>query len=349
MPEREHKIAQAAAIFLERWQAPAWQETRFVIACSGGPDSTALVRFFHQLHPRRDHLIVAHFHHGLRSDSADADADFVRQLADQLGLAFVTDRVTRAAYETLTAGQGWESAARQLRYDFLTGVAQQHGARYLAAGHNADDQVETVLHHIIRGTSWTGLAGIPPVRQINESLSLVRPLLSWSRAEILDFLALLEQPFRHDEHNDSDQFTRNRIRNELLPMLEARYHPGVRGAIQRLSQLATETQAFFQERAAELLDRAVSSVTPADVVELNAAQLATAHPLERRAAFAELWRRQQWPAQDMSTAHWQRLSDACQQTIATSLGTLPISFDLPGSVHLSRHGETLRLKRETNI
>jgi tRNA(Ile)-lysidine synthase len=181
------------------WPPQAWQDVPVVVAVSAGADSVALLRILARLRPPAARLWVAHFHHGLRGEAADADEQFVARLADSLKLGF---RVGRApASQLATAGDGLEAAARRARYAFLTAAAEKVGARYLAVAHTADDQAETILHRVLRGTAPAGLAGMPAARMLSGAVSLVRPLLAIRRSELRDYLAVVGQDWREDATN----------------------------------------------------------------------------------------------------------------------------------------------------
>ena len=141
-----------------------------------------------------------------------------------------------------------EATARRLRYRWLAKVAREAGAHWIATGHTADDQAETVLHRLLRGTGLQGLRGIAGRRKLEPGVSLVRPLLQTTRTEIIAYLEQLHQPFRQDSTNRDLSYTRNRIRLELLPYLAERYNPAVSIALARLAEQANE--AFQDEEAA---------------------------------------------------------------------------------------------------
>ncbi|MFM8223478.1 MAG: tRNA lysidine(34) synthetase TilS, partial [Planctomycetaceae bacterium] len=170
-----------------------------LLALSGGGDSTALFRALVELlGPQR--LRVAHLNHQLRGLESDADADFVAQLCARWHVPLVSASVP---LPTLSgqAGVGLEAAARTVRYDFLKQAAVDLGCRCVATAHTADDQAETVLHRILRGTGLAGLAGIPPQRSLGEGVRLLRPLLQVSRRDLLDCLQLWQQPYCVDSSN----------------------------------------------------------------------------------------------------------------------------------------------------
>ena len=180
--------------------------------------------------------------HGVRGEAARADAAFVAALAGSLGLPFVL-----GVWQPTRRGH-FESDARRARYDWLTEVARVRGASVVAVGHTLDDQAETILHRIVRGTGPRGLAGIPSKRVLASSptATLVRPLLGVSRRELRDYLAALKQPYREDASNTDLSRTRARIRHDLLPKLVAEYNPNVALALVRLGSLASSLERSIE-------------------------------------------------------------------------------------------------------
>src|SRR5262249_54909010 len=142
-----------------------------------------------------------------------------------------------------------EAHARRQRYDWLTKVAAESGIPWIATGHTADDQAETVLFRLLRGTGLDGLRGIAPIRALAGEVRVVRPLLSATRQDVLDYLAGLGQDYRTDESNADRRFTRNRIRHELLPLLARAYNPRVREVLCRLASQAAEVHTAFRDVA----------------------------------------------------------------------------------------------------
>jgi tRNA(Ile)-lysidine synthase len=212
---------------------PNLRGKRVLVAASGGADSTALALVLKDLGCE---IALAHVHHGIRGKSADADARFVAALARKLGAPFFRGKfdVPAAARKT---GESLEMAARRVRRDFLAKTAKNHKFRFIATGHTADDQAETVLMRIARGTSITGLAGIPYATQYGGA-TFVRPLRDATRKQIVEFLKSRKQAWREDESNAEDFALRNRVRREILPLLEKRLNPSVRQALLRLADIA---------------------------------------------------------------------------------------------------------------
>lgn len=279
--QSQSRIDQAVQRAVERWVPDG---AAIVVAVSGGPDSVALLRSLHQF--TRGNLIVAHFDHRFRVDSA-ADAQFVRHLAETLQLPFELGHASEGLLLS-------EENARNARYPFLAEVAARHHANWVATGHTEDDQVETILHSILRGTGLRGLSGMPVVRPLNESTNLIRPLLDVSRQSVHDYLLSLSQDFCLDATNTSPDYTRNRLRHQLLPLLRAEFNPAVDAALLRLAKLAQLGSTLVEDRIEDLLDAALLS-TDSRSVELRLEQLESASDLELGELFRHVLRQRNWP------------------------------------------------------
>ena len=220
---------------------------RVVAGVSGGVDSVVLLHALSELREYHLEIQVAHLDHGLRPESA-GEADFVRELASQHQLPFHHRRVELGHY----AGRnfmGVEEAARRERYGFLAEVAARTGAGRIAVAHHADDQAETVMLHLLRGTGLQGIAGMEFLRKDG----VCRPLLSITRQEIEDYAAKENLRWVEDASNYSIDFRRNRIRLELLPMLAQEYNPNVRDALLRLAAIARSAEEYINNEAAKIL------------------------------------------------------------------------------------------------
>ena len=211
-----------------------------IVGVSGGPDSVALLHAIQALAAKDLAIapVVAHLHHGLRS-AADADQEFVEDLARKLKLDCEVGRAD-VRDEAAQQGIGIEEAGRLARRRFLADVARRRGARKVALAHQADDRVETVLFHILRGTGIEGLAALGPrsVLDADKGLEIVRPLIEVRRAEILAYLKATGLEYREDESNQTEAYTRNRLRHLLLPAMREGFNPKVDEAILRLAQQA---------------------------------------------------------------------------------------------------------------
>ncbi|MGI6169548.1 MAG: tRNA lysidine(34) synthetase TilS, partial [Christensenellales bacterium] len=214
-----------------------------LVALSGGADSMALLHILWKLQKTLDiSLTAAHVHHGLRA-AADGDAVFSRTFCEKLGIAFTLSYVDTPAHIKKTR-QSVEEAARTLRYQALNQAADACSAQKIALGHHKDDQAETVLLHLLRGSGIQGLCGMPKKRG-----RLIRPLLSTSKEEILAYCAAHNIPFLQDETNQSLRFRRNSIRHELLPFLQKHYNPNITDALCRSADLLAEENAYLNELA----------------------------------------------------------------------------------------------------
>ena len=259
-----------------------------IVACSGGPDSTALLRCLHRLRNEHDlTLHVAHLNHDFRGAEADQDAAFVQRLADGLGLPCSVDKRDPIAYQQSRGISSFEQAAREMRYQFLGRVAQGVGAPALALGHTSDDQAETVLMHIIRGSGLQGLRGMTelaqwPWPQPPGGPSLFRPLLSVGKSETAAYCRQIGQTYRRDSGNYMWRFTRNKVRLDLLPRLSRDYNPRVREALLRLSRAAAD-EADFADGELERHWPVIADETIGEVT-IDAVALGGLHPaLQRRA------------------------------------------------------------------
>ncbi|HSK99391.1 MAG TPA: tRNA lysidine(34) synthetase TilS [Rubrobacteraceae bacterium] len=213
---------------------------RPLVMVSGGPDSVALVRVLLDLGSRP---VVLHVDHGLRGRESRVDAHFVEALCERLG---VPVEVRRPA---LGEGTSLQERAREVRYRLAAEVAGGLGLRTVAVGHTADDVAETVLLNLSRGAGLRGLSGIPPVRE-----GVVRPLIERTRAEVLGYLGRLGQPYRTDPTNLTGKYARNRVRSEVLPVLEE-LHPGAARNLARGAELAREDLEVLEELADEVLEK----------------------------------------------------------------------------------------------
>jgi len=205
---------------------------RVVVAVSGGPDSIALLHLLVDMTPElRLDLHVAHLDHGWRGREGTRDADFVRRTAVRLGIPVTVGRVEPAAWRRVGRQSSREARARDLRYEFLKDTARQIGARRVAVGHTRDDQAESFLLRLLRGSGSRGLGAIHPV--VDDLI--VRPLLEVRRRDLIAWLRDNHLRYRNDSTNRDVRHARNRVRRRLLPLLARDYNPA---AVDRLAQCA---------------------------------------------------------------------------------------------------------------
>ena len=304
------------------------QAATLVVACSGGPDSTALLHALVALQPTAHlKLHVAHLNHDFRGQEAEDDARFAAQMAKGLGLDSTVAEADPMAYQREMGISSFEEAAREVRYRFLTGLAHRINADAIALGHTADDQAETILMHLIRGAGLPGLSGMREVSHWRDnpkgqSAILFRPLLEAERNDTRAYCLELGIPFRVDSTNSSLRFTRNRIRHKLFPVLEE-YNPRVREALLRTGRAASESLEFLDEELNVLWPNMFSK--EGRTVFVDTAALKNLHPYMRgmalRRAFAE------------ASGSMRRLSEThVKSMLALSQGPAGKSVHLPGGL-----------------
>ena len=218
------------------------QGEKVVLGVSGGADSIAMLYSLNDLIDYGLELIVAHLNHGIRGDEAKRDANYVKETAKSLGLTYVYGEVDTLSYKD-EQGLSLEDAARTLRYKFFDQVLSKHYATKLATAHTMDDQAETVLMRLIRGSGSRGLSGIPPI-----SNNIIRPLIETSRSEIEEYLRSKGIKWVEDSTNESDEYLRNKIRHELVVELE-KYNPQIKEALSRTSDILRSEEEFISSVA----------------------------------------------------------------------------------------------------
>ncbi len=282
MPRSDEALAGVSFKFFKRFKECGlrqgwWDAPRVLAAVSGGSDSVALLDCLDVFFPGE--VCVAHFEHGIRGASSRADAVFVAELARGRGLLFLS--ASACTPEEREKGESLEVAARRLRYAFFERAAAECGIEYIATGHTADDQAETVLLNLFRGCGVRGLAGIPELRETRaghaEKVKIVRPLIGFTREELRAHLAARGIAWREDETNAENDYTRNRLRNELIPWVKEHVN---RTVVSKLCALAEECARFAESdraRAGEALAQ-VASVAECGTVFWQREKIGDASP-----------------------------------------------------------------------
>jgi tRNA(Ile)-lysidine synthase len=253
---------------------------RLLVAVSGGQDSLCLIKLLLDLQPKWGwQLAIAHCNHRWRPDS-QANTEHVEHLAQAWGVPFYC----QAAVEIPIS----EAQARQWRYQVLAAIAQENACQYIVTGHTASDRAETLLYNLIRGSGTDGLQALTWQRPLGSNLSLVRPLLEITRAETAQFCQDFNLPVWEDSTNQNLQYARNRIRQELLPYLQAHFNPQVEQALAQTAEVLRADVAYLENAAAVLLQQAMPPVDcyqqHSDQLRLNRAILQAAPlALQRRA------------------------------------------------------------------
>ena len=255
-----------------------------VVALSGGADSRLLLELTVRAALARTSdgnvgalVHAAHLHHGMRGASADRDEAFCRAVCAKLGVPLTVEHADIPALAR-ESGLSEETAARRARYDFLIRTMKEAGFPTLLTAHNADDQLETVLHHLMRGSGTRGMVGIPAERPLGDNLpdgtplTVLRPLLEWSRRDILDAIDELGLEYVTDESNLSLDYTRNRLRHRATPLLEEMFGVGTpQAAAVRLGRAAAEDDAALASIAATCYQAATEQGFPLDRMPAEAA------------------------------------------------------------------------------
>jgi tRNA(Ile)-lysidine synthase len=227
------------------------QQSRLLIAVSGGQDSLCLLRLLLDLQPKWNWtLAVAHCNHRWRQDAA-ANADYVQQLAEAWQLVF-----HRATVSDVSTS---EAAARKWRYQVLLEMAREHDYRYVTTGHTASDRAETLLYNLMRGSGADGLQALAWQRPLAPNVQLVRPLLELTRAETAAFCQQRQLQVWQDSTNQDLKYARNRIRQELIPYLQTHFNPRIESALAQTAELLRSDVEYLEAAAANLWQQVVNT------------------------------------------------------------------------------------------
>jgi tRNA(Ile)-lysidine synthase len=301
----------------------------FVLACvSGGADSVAMLAALIEVRPRFGYRIAAaHLNHRIRGDESDRDEQFVRELCGRLGVELVAERAQ--SFDVVSGNL--EERAREVRHAFFNRVADNLGASHIALAHTADDQAETVLMRLMRGAGVSGLAAMSkrgPGR-------IVRPMLTLHRETILEYLQARKLEHVEDSSNRAATFLRNRIRNELLPMLERDYAPGLGG---RLVELASEMRSL-DDFVAQLAAGELNAMFDTATGTLDLVHLRMLHPALQASVLRGFIERRAGSLRSITREHIDSLMHLALD--GPPNGTLT----LPGGFTAAREYEKLRLIR----
>lgn len=283
-----------------------------IIGVSGGPDSVALVKILQDINAAKSlHLRfhVAHLNHQLRGKASEEDAQFVQNLSNTLSLPFILKSVNiqKIAAETK---RSIEETARRERYAFFIESAEKYHASAIVLGHTADDNAETLLHRIIRGTGTLGLGGIPLKRPLatGSPIPVVRPLLFVWRKEIINYLGEKHGTYRQDASNYEPVYLRNKIRLELLPFLENQYNPSIKTLLIQLCQILNLHNEFLVTEAKKIL--ASSTVEKRHDSCVIDSRCLTQHPkILQYFVLRELLNALQVPLNEITYGHYAKILD----------------------------------------
>lgn len=309
---------------------------RVLVGVSGGADSVVLLHMLASWRAKLGlSLCVVHVDHQLRAESA-REAAWVQQLATRLEIPFIAQRCD---VRSLCAEHGWslEDGARRARYQCFAAAAAQFSVHVLALAHTADDQAETVLMRLLRGSGLTGLGGIPMTRLL-ERVRVVRPLLSVWRQEILAYLQQQELSCQDDASNADVRFTRNRIRHQLLPLLERDYNPRTKSALVQLAEQCRDDSAYLEHLAGRHWKR-LAKVSRSGEISIAVHSLARQAISLQRYLVRRAVREVRGELTEFEFRHWLEIESLLQDA---SIGAIA---HLPGGVRVSRQAERVVFTR----
>ena len=320
------------------WQQPV------IIGVSGGADSMALLCSLAELSRREESpsVAVAHVEYDLRTE-ASRDREFVVQHAEQLGFPCYWEKVCIQEASKVQQGGGTEAVARQLRYDFFSRLAFEIGARHVAVGHTRDDQAETILHRLLRGTGLGGVAGMAGSRELCKGVSLVRPLLKIRRQKPREFLESIGQEWREDKSNNQMCFARNFLRHHVLAEAEAGPYPAAIESLVRFGEQASVEMSSRSKTIDVMIEKSIEQKPDGEILIHQKRVGDDLHIMPE--VLIEIWKRKGWPRQELSSKHLKQLTE---MIFCGSLerSTVPNAVDLPGGIHarLTSKGLSLQVK-----
>lgn len=308
---------------------------KLLLAVSGGADSLFLLYILHglvQRHHLPHELVCVHLNHQLRGPDAEDDESFVREQARIRGLTFVSERMPVAAYAA-DSKLSLETAARHCRMERLTALAHEHGCATIATGHHLDDNVETVLFRLLRGTGYRGLAGIHPVRTCPAGLRWIRPLLTLTRQEIRTHLQLQGLAWREDRTNRDTSIKRNFIRHCLLPTLEKTATRPLAPLVADLADAAYRMQQHVECSLTALwADHTHRATHPEETtLSIRRDTLRNVPPWLRAAWLQRALEELGCGQRPINRDHYQRMESALVDTAAPAVHSLPQGFSLRSS------------------
>ena len=308
---------------------------RILVGVSGGPDSITLLHVLNNLKKEYSlNIIIAHLDHKFRGEESAADRKFCEDLAKKYNLEIMWEEidVPEIAKEK---GISPEEAARLARYDFFKRAAKKRNIDKIAVGHTRDDQAETVLMRIIRGAGMKGLGGISPVKEMMGN-KIIRPLIEVSRKDVEDFIAEARLRFRKDSSNEKTIFTRNKIRLELIPLLEKDFNPNIKEVLSNMAEnLQVENE--FLSKYAKRKFKSVSKIKQEEIfIDLKKFKKLPEAVRKRvlRAALEEL----KGDLRRLTYQHWKEMDELIDSRPVNSI------VDLPAGISITKDRANIILK-----
>ncbi len=311
---------------------PLSRGARLVLGVSGGPDSVFMLDVLYRVlsRDRGIELIVAHYNHAQRPD-ADEDEDFVRQLAkERYNLDFVSDRLS----SELPRGIGLEAGLRQVRYEFFRDVCRRYDAVAVSLAHNMDDQAETVLLNLLRGSGMQGLKAMLP-RSLRDGITIIRPIMNISRRQIEEYIKINSLPYRIDSSNFSLDFMRNKVRCELLPLLAEHYNPRIKERLFSLANIMAQDYDFIYNVSSQVLKNSVVFAKEGELFLSRAAVESLQESIARQVFRLAVWRLK---------GDLNRIDFRHYEEFARMMRTWPNGsrLDLPGGVSIEKKARGYR-------
>lgn len=305
---------------------------RVLVGVSGGPDSLALLYCLVDLEKQlKLKIYVAHLDHCLRKDSGK-DAEFVKKIAKKLDLPIT---VSRVGIKRLSFKGSLEEIARNARHEFFANLAKKYSLKKIVLGHNRDDQAETVLMRILRGSGLYGLTAIAAKRNI-QNLTFVRPLIETSRKEIESFLKQKRIKARIDSTNFKPVFFRNRVRYGLIPVLEEKFDKNIRNKLSTLAQVLSADYEYLDSDAKKKFKRVLTSKTKSGL-SLNLKRLRLEHISMQRMILRLSIKRLLGSTRKFGFSHWQEINDLIDNRPDSSI------VDLPKKLSIKKDGPRLEV------
>ncbi len=280
---------------------------RVIVGVSAGVDSMVLLHLLLAFRETFDlSLIVAHLNHGFRPNESEQEAELVQKECTRLGLPFEYGQFDVKEFQKL-GGFSPQDAARRIRFHFFFDLLQTHHAQKIALGHNADDQVETVLLRLMRGSGLQGLKGILPIREG----TIIRPLLEVGRSEIESFAIKKQIPFLLDSSNLKKDYFRNRIRLALIPLIEKEYQPHFRKAVLKTSSLLREENDYLERKAEEVFQKMTRE--EGETLSFNFSEYRSLHQAIQGRLIKKILERMNGGGTTTEEEHWAEVHQICQK------------------------------------
>lgn len=309
---------------------------KVLVGVSGGPDSMALLHLLVDLRKEYNiELIVAHLDHMLRGKQSSADANFVEEIAIKLNIPFIIERGNVKAIAS-SSKMSTEEAARETRYDFFQKAAEKVGATKIATAHNMDDQAETVLMRLVKGSGSLGLSGIPYKRRLGDKW-VIRPLLDVKRVDIEKYLKRHKIPSRLDASNLKTLYLRNKIRHILIPLLEKEFNRKIKENLNLIARSLSDEFNYLNTTARRLYKRfAVETMT---AIEIDIKKLSRQHIALQRLIVREIICRLKGDLRRINYKHWQEVESMLYDVDK-------LNVDLPGGLKvIKKHNRLIFSKR----